>query len=223
MMCFYNTWIKNKISAILITIILLILCRNNLDYIHIISMLPYFICGLILRKYMSNNNKLNFKKHKQEYILFISSLLLYILFFSAYNIEWYNMYNNPFILNTESLYKYVIRSIIGLCGAFSLIIILREIYYRLSAIKFKRYTAHIGTMTLGIYVLHHRNLDVLSNKLFAQNIDCFNPAKGTFFEQWFYAILICIPIALIFIGLCIIAINIIRKSSISKLILLGEK
>ena len=205
----------NRRLAFMLMFALFVVLRDNVEFVHTMSMLPFFCMGLLLYKYEET-----FWKYKER-VLFISLLVWGILCLS-YDIVDYNMYMHPFRFDLSSLAIFALRTVIGVAASFSCIILTRIICERMGNGRLVSGIARIGTMTLGIYVFH-REMALLSNR-FAAKIEMFNifgnDNRG---GQVFYQYGICLAATILFLVISILIIKILRKQKYLRLIFLGEK
>lgn len=210
------TWIyrKSKYMALVWGISLFILLRDDVEFVHCMSMLPFFLTGMLLYKLEKRFWGNKFK------IAFVSAFVCAILCW-RYDIVDYNMYMHPFHFDIPSIYLFVIRTLIGIFASLLCIILIRLICDRLGDIGLVRAFAKVGTMTLGIYVFH-REIVLLSNR-FAARIESLNIFGDSDMGELFYEYGICLTATLLFMAISILIILILRKNKYSRLIFLGEK
>ena len=124
-------------------IILVASLSNYLDYSNSMSMMPYFLCGIIL-----HHNKERISRMGKP--LFMISLFAYLLVFSFWSLSEYNMYSHPY--GFSELQPFIIRTIIGLSGGLCWILLIKHL---VSSVKrpFWDKCAKIGQMTMGIYLI----------------------------------------------------------------------
>ena len=211
----YLLWKKIKWLPAICIILLLLLPIKILDYVHCISMYPFFIVGLLLWKY----EDAFFKRKK---LIILISLLLYISLSYFYTPKEYNMYDHLFSWNSEYLLLYFIRILIGISASFICIICIRELCIKTGENRITNYLAKIGTCTLGIYVFQQNFM--VTGKYYCVNlVQNINPFKNTAYEFIYYDYIFCFLCAIIITLICTYMVIIIRKTKYLKLILLGEK
>ena len=211
----YLLWGKNKWLSVVCIILLLLLPVKVLDYVHSISMYPYFIVGLLLWKY----EDFFFKRKK---LIVLLSLLFYISLSYAYTPQEYSMYNHLFCWDGNYLLLYLIRFLIGTSASFICIICIRELCIKTGENKVTNYLAKIGTCTLGIYVFQQNFM--VTGKYYCVNfIQNINPFKNTAYEFIYYDYIFCFLCAIIITLICTYMVIIIRKTKYLKFIFLGEK
>lgn len=210
------TWIyrKSKYMALVWGISLFIFLRDDVEFVHCMSMLPFFLTGMLLYKLEKRFWENKFK------IAFVSAFVCAILCW-RYDIVDYNMYMHPFHFDIPSIYLFVIRTLIGIFASLLCVILIRLICDRLGDIGLVRAFAKVGTMTLGIYVFH-REIVLLSNR-FAARIESLNIFGDSDMGELFYEYGICLTATLLFMAISISIILILRKNKYSRLIFLGEK
>ena len=186
-----------------------------LDNVHFISMLPYFLIGLILYRFETM-----FFSHKKE--IFIGSSIIYLILTYNHPTQEYDMYTHLFAWDLEILKLYVLRTTIGISASFALIIVIRELCFCLGDNAFIKFLAYIGTFTLGIYVIH-MEINKFCHQYMLSYLSALNPYNGTPHEMLFFDYVICLPASILIMALCILAMKIIRLNKYTKLILLGEK
>ena len=211
----YLLWKKIKWLPAICIILLLLLPVKILDYVHCISMYPFFIVGLLLWKYEDA-----FFKRKKLIILF--SLLLYISLSYFYTPKEYNMHDHLFSWNSEYLLLYFIRILIGISASFICIICIRKLCIKTGENSITNYLAKIGTCTLGIYVFQ-QNFMVTGKYYCIDFVQKINPFKDTIYEFIYYDYIFCLACATIITLICTYMVIIIRKTKYLRLILLGEK
>ena len=127
------TWIyrKSKYMALVWGISLFILLRDDVEFVHCMSMLPFFLTGMLLYKLEKRFWENKFK------IAFVSAFVCAILCW-RYDIVDYNMYMHPFHFDIPSIYLFVIRTLIGIFASLLCIILIRLICDRLGDIGLVR-------------------------------------------------------------------------------------
>lgn len=119
---------------------------NEIKYL-----LPFFVIGYLMKQY----NIENFLFGRFQYIILFPLILTYILCFHIFTFD-YTVYKTPHdILSYNYFFKYVIRFISGLSGAF-ICFYIGKLIERTHYIK--RYLLRLGLLTLPIYVLHQNLL-----------------------------------------------------------------
>lgn len=205
---------KNKLLAILSAALLLLLPTNILDYVHCISMYPYFIVGLLLYKCEK-------KFFHNKKLIMIVSALIYLMLSYFYHSRDYNMYDHHFDWNTEYLYLYVIRFIIGISASFVCIILIRKICMMFKGHKTIDFLAKIGTCTLGIYIFQ-QNFTVPLTYI-VELVRSINPFRDTPWEFIYFDYIFCFILTITITAVCTIIVLVLRKTKYLRLILLGEK
>jgi len=201
--------------AILLTVAVVSLLGDDVEFVHTMSMLPFFCMGLLLYRYEAA-----FWKYKGKILLI--SLLIWGMMCLSYDIVDYNMYMHPFRFEFSSLVIFAIRTVIGMAASLSCIILARCICERMGNGFLVKGMASVGTMTLGIYVFH-REMALFSNR-FAAKIEALNMfGNDNMGGQVFYQYVICLLATIIFLAVSILIINILRKQKYLRLIFLGEK
>lgn len=206
---------RNVLFAILLVALLLLLPTDILDYVHCISMYPYFIVGLLLYK----NEKKFF--HNKKLIVIISALI-YLMLSYFYHPREYNMYDHHFDWNAEYLYLYVIRFIIGTSASFVCIILIRKLCMMFNGHKIIDLFAKIGTCTLGIYVFQ-QNFMVVGKYYCVEFVRSINPFKDTAYEFIYYDYIFCFIWAIVVTAICTAMVLILRRTKYLRLVLLGER
>ena len=206
--------LKQKYSwALYPYVLILIIFGQSLNTSHLMSMLPFFGLGLLIRKHsklLENNYKLIF------FVTFPLLLLASILYPS----RLYNMYSHPFIHTIEGGGIYIIRFAIGTIGTISMLSLVKIV----SKFKFGigNLIAKIGSCTLGIYLTQRLVLEIIGAKcakLLYQHIKF----DRTVIIDIVFDLLIATPISIFVIILCVYIIKLLRKNTYTKLLFLGEK
>lgn len=206
---------RNVLLAILFAVLLLLLPTNILDYVHCISMYPYFIVGLLLYKYEK-------KFFHNKRLIVIVSALIYLMLSYFYHPREYNMYDHHFDWNAEYLYLYVIRFIIGTSASFVCIILIRKLCMMFNGHKIIDLFAKIGTCTLGIYVFQYNFL--MAGKYYCvEFVRRINPFKDTAWEFIYYDYVFCFILAIVVTAICTAMVLILRRTKYLRLVLLGER
>lgn len=203
-----------------ITILVTFLCIRILppqyvDFVHITTMFPYFIIGLLFYNYQ---NKI-FKNHK---LIMTLSLMIFIILSHFWQSNEYNIYTHPIEWNSQYLRLYLIRTIIGTTGSLSIILIIKKILYKQNS-NWVTKIAQIGNATLGIYIFQYFIIARFINLKCLPYIAYLNILKGTNFESFFYDFILTPIISLIILIVCWLLVLITRKNNITKLFFLGEK
>lgn len=206
---------KNKLLAILFSILLLFLPTDILDSVHCISMYPYFVIGLLLYKY----EKIFFQNKKS--IVFVS-VMVYVILSYFYHPREYNIYDHLFKWSINYLYFYIIRILIGTSASFACIILIRKICMMFDGHKIIDFFAKIGTCTLGIYVFQ-QNFMVAGKYYGVELVRRINPFKDTVWEFVYYDYVFCFVWAIIVTAICTAMVVVLRKTKYLRLIFLGEK
>lgn len=203
-----------------ITILVTFLCIRILppqyvDFVHITTMFPYFIIGLLFYNYQ---NKI-FKNHK---LIMTLSLMIFIILSHFWQSNEYNIYTHPIEWNSQYLRLYLIRTIIGTTGSLSIILIIKKFLYKQNS-NWVTKIAQIGNATLGIYIFQYFIIARFINLKCLPYIAYLNILKGTNVESLFYDFILTPIISLIILIVCWLLVLIIRKNNITKLFFLGEK
>lgn len=210
------TWIcrKSKYMALVGAMFLFILLRDDVEFVHCMSMLPFFLIGMLLHRFepVFWRNKLK--------VALVSAFICAVLCW-RYDAVDYNMYMHPFRFDMPSIYLFVIRTLIGTFASLLCIILIRLICDRFGDTALVRALAKVGTMTLGIYVFH-TYMVLLSNR-FAARIESLNIFGNSDMGNLFYEYGICLTATFLFMAISILIILILRKNKYSRLIFLGEK
>ena len=212
---FYLIWKRSKIVAVLFTAALFLLPTDILDYVHCVSMFPYFIIGLLLYKY----EELFFQNRK---LILVVSACVYLVLSYFYHPREYNMYDHLFSWNAEYLYLYVIRFIIGTSASFVCIILIRKLCMMFDGHRIIDLFAKIGICTLGIYVFQ-QNFMVLGKYYCVEFVRSINPFKDTAWEFIYYDYIFCFIWAIVITAICTAMVLILRKTKYLRLVLLGER
>ena len=208
----------HKSSLLCVSVILLggaLLPGTWLDYVHCMSMLPYFLIGIMLYKFEAT-----FFSHKKE--ILITSCMIYLILTYYHPTQEYDMYTHLFAWDLDILKLYVLRTTIGVSASFALIIVIRELCLWLGDNTSIKFLAYIGTFTLGIYVIH-TEINQFCHQYMLSYISALNPYSGSPYEMLFFDYAICLPASVLIVALCIFAMKIVRLNKYTKLILLGEK
>ncbi len=203
----------NKWSIILYTIAIFI-GGEILNYASTISMLPFFIAGII-----AHNYKFVLSNYRKS--LTVINALLFIALFLLYDSSDYNMYLNPFAHNKDGHSAFLIRTLIGLSGSLSILCLIRYICLKLQYSKIIKLLAITGTITLGIYCIQVIMAEGLL-KSSSDYLERFLTGISDNLQILAYDFIIT-PIATIITMLfAIVLIKKIRQYKYAKLILLGE-
>lgn len=211
----YLLWNKNKLLPIFSVIIILTFPIKVLDYVHCISMYPYFLLGLLLRKY--ENILFNNKR-----TIVIVSLVVFALLSYFYSPSEYNMYDHLFSWEKEYLLLYIVRFTIGVSASLVCILVIRQICLYIGENKFVMYLAKLGTCTLGIYVFQ-QNFMVFGKYYCKEIVQRINPFRDTAYEFIYFDYIFCFILAIIITLICAYMVIVLRKTKYLRLILLGEK
>lgn len=211
---------KSKILSAIIIICLLITLYNlpagYIDFVHITTMFPYFVIGLIFFK----NQEIIF--YHSKCILYFS-LLIFIIFSFFWQSNEYNIYTHLFEWNISYFKLYLIRTIIGTSGSISIILFVKQIIEHRQKSRFVINFAKIGNATLGIYVFQYFIIARFINLYCIPYISNLNILHGTKSEYIFYDFILTPIISIIILFTCYSLVLLIRKNNITKLIFLGEK
>lgn len=129
------------IGTIITLLILLFIDRNNIS-----EMTPYFIVGIIIRKY-NILTMLFCKNNTTKHLITGGGIFIWLVLYKLYYVSFYSA-NFHFLLLKGELILYVFRHISALFAIVSILIII----YSLS----KKYNilSSFGSKTLGMYLVH---------------------------------------------------------------------
>lgn len=185
-----------------------------LNYAGTISMLPFFLAGIIAHNYKSD--LFNYRNS-----LTIINVLLFIAIFLLYDSSDYNMYLNPFMHNKVGYNAFLIRTLIGLSGSILILRSIRYISLKLQSSKIIKILATTGTMTLGIYCIQVIIAEGLikSSSSFLERLLI---GMRDNIQIFVYDFIITLTIAIATVLFAIALIKILKQYKYSRLILLGE-
>lgn len=212
---FILLWRWKRMAGIIWLTGILMIPAEYLDYVHCISTFPYFLTGLLIYKY----EKIFVCNQK---VITVSSVIIYSVLISLYRIPDYNMYNHLFGWNANALGIYAVRTLIGISGGMTAIMLMRCLFKHRKETRIMKCLSEIGTCTLGIYVFH-RMIVIFINYFGLVIINKLNIFEGTSLDVWFYNYVICLVSAIGMLAVSYFIIQIVRKNKYLKLILLGEK
>lgn len=178
---------------------------EQLNYSSTISMLPFFLGGLILRKYEGW-----IFSHSAP--IFALSCVIWMYMICSFDIPDYSIYHHPFALNGEGNFAMVLRTVAGLSGALTSLLAIRALCRNRESSVMKA-LAKVGSMTLGIYCIQVLFAEV-GSRFFAPYLDQL--------PRVFYDLIITSAYSIVVIAICVGLIIIIRTSKYSRLLLLGE-
>lgn len=210
-------WRKSRKSVILLVVLGgAIVPTTWLNFVHCMSMYPYFLFGILL-----NRKEKWFFNHSVLIGLF--STAVYLLLVCRFRIADYDMYVYMFDWKIDALTIFFLRILIGICGSLAVIIIIRIICGKVSrSSTIVNHLAMIGTNTLGIYVFS-RMIVLLVNKKIPHLFEQLNPFKDGYAKDVFYDWGLCVAATILIVYICILLVNIIRKNKYIMLVVLGEK
>lgn len=197
---------KRKKSLFLIYIIWVFAFGKYLNYNNTISMLPFFLGGLLLHKYD------DWIFHHAVPILTLScTTWMSILFF--FDISDYSIYHHPFAYNGMSIFAILLRTIVGFSGSMTILLLIKNMCEHRQSFVIN-VLAKIGGMTLGIYCIQVLFAEI-GNRIFAPYLDLLPRILYDFIITPFYSIAVIV--------LCYYIIIQLRKNKHIRLLLLGEK
>lgn len=208
----YRKW---YVWGLLVVVLLLLLAGEPLNYSSTISMLPFFCAGLFLKRY---ENEI-FGRPKS---FLIGSVFIYAICMTIWQSGDYNLYLHPFTWNLGGVKCMLIRSLIGISGSLAVILMIKYISQKKVYVKFWNLMAHIGSMTLGIYLIQVM-LAEGTLKVFSRYVDDLILRLPIMFQTFTYDLIITPLVACLVIGVCVPTIYVIRCNKTSKFLLLGEK
>ncbi len=213
---FVIVWQKSKMSVIFLVILGgAIIPTEWFDFVHCISMYPYFVLGILFHKYerwLFNHTK----------IIGCTALVIYLIMFFNWRISEYDMYVYLFDWDWSILNIYVTRVLIGTSGSISFILIIRKLCMMCHQNRVINSMAKIGTNTLGIYVFS-RMIVLYGNRIAPKALENLSSCIDISFVGFLYDYMICLGATFFITYICIVLMNMIRKNSCLKYILLGEK
>lgn len=147
-----------------------------------------------------------------------SYLVLFLLFDGCD----YNLYLHPVVHTQEAYVAFVLRTIIGITGALTILFIIQKLSNRFSNNCLTQLLAKIGSMTLGIYCIQV----ILAEgalKIFAGRVELMlSQLPNQFLRVLVYDWMLTPFLAVLVVCFCYFAIYAIRKNKSAKLLLLGE-
>lgn len=209
-MCYFLTMVGSLIfqkckMALPVYVLFIIAIGSELNYCSTISMLPFFIGGLIFKRF----EKIIYS-HTLLLTCFTGTVWLLILLF--YNISDYSIYQNPFLHSWHSYFSMFVRITAGLSGSIFFILLIKVIFEQYNTV-FVKQAANIGSITLGIYCIQVLPAEIFA-KTIARYLACTPRIVYDLFITPFYAITI--------ICFCAVAIPMLKKNKYSRLLLFGE-
>lgn len=185
-----------------------------LNYAGTISMLPFFLVGVIAHNYKD----VLYNYHKS---ITVVSALSFIVLFVMYDSSDYNMYLNPFTHSRAGYNALLIRILIGTLGSISILVLIRCISLKLRNAKIIKILATTGTMTLGIYCIQViiaegliKSASGLCERLISRMRDNI--------QMLAYDLIITLAVAIATVLFAIALVKILKQYKYSRLILLGE-
>lgn len=211
---------RSSISLYIFIIIFMLVILNipvqNIDFVHSLTMFPYFIIGIVFYKY---------KKQIFVYDKFIFIISLSI--FSLMSIFWqsneYNIYTHYIEWTTSYLLIYLVRTIIGISGSMAMILLIRKLVNKIDNKVWIKKIGNLGNATLGIYIFQYFIIARFINLYLIPYIHNMNIFNDTMYEDFFYDIVISPIISLLVLIICYTMVMVIRMNKITRLIILGEK
>ena len=193
-------------NLVIVYVAVLIVCGEWLNYSSTISMLPFFLCGLLLRR---------FENWIFTHSTAITSLagIIWVVMLQVFDIADYSIYHQPFTLDTGGVISLLIRTSIGVTGSFFGLLLMRRIFEH-NDTRIARFLADVGSMTLGIYCIQVIFAEVASKSV-ASYIDHLS--------RWSYDLVVTPIYAILVMVVCVTLISLITKNKFSRLLLLGEK
>lgn len=193
-------------------ILILIIWGQQLNVSHLISMLPFFGLGLLIRKYSS------FLENKYK-LIFSVTFPLIIVISVFYPSRLYNVYSYPF-LHTGGYGVYAVRFIIGTIGTFSMLSLIKVLIHSFP-FRLQSFVSKIGMCTLGIYVVQRIILEIMGAKL-ASLLYIHIKFERTIITDVIFDLFIAPAISISVIILCMHIIKLLRKNRCVSLLFLGE-
>ena len=185
-----------------------------LNISHLISMLPFFGIGLLIRKYT--------KFLENQYVLiFTVTFPLIILTSILYPSRQYNVYSYPFAHTWGGLLVYIVRFIVGTIGTFSMLSLIK-IIIPTCPLKVKSFIAQIGMCTLGIYLIQRIVLEIIGAR-FAKLLYEHIYFDRTIITDVLFDLLIAPTISVFVILLCVYIIKLLRQDKYLRILFLGEQ
>lgn len=218
-MCYFITMLGNLLYrwhpwTLWGYIILIITLGEWLNYASTISMLPFFLVGVLWHRY---------EKLFSRYACPISIVCLIAFAFMAsiWNSSDYNVYLHPFKHELGGVQAILIRFIIGTTGACSILYAVKYLSEKYSHSVIVDMLSKLGTLTLGIYCIQVIWAEGLV-KSFQSDFCAMNPFKGGRFEHLFYDYVLTLFTSILAILACCVMIKLLRKTRVTRLVLLGE-
>lgn len=177
-------------------------------------MLPFFLVGVLWHRY---------EKLFSRYACPISIVCLIAFAFMAsiWNSSDYNVYLHPFKHELGGVQAILIRFIIGTTGACSILYAVKYLSEKYSHSVIVDMLSKLGTLTLGIYCIQVIWAEGLV-KSFQSDFCAMNPFKGGRFEHLFYDYVLTLFTSILAILACCVMIKLLRKTRVTRLVLLGE-
>lgn len=185
-----------------------------LNYVSTISMLPFFIAGILLhthKEYLC----------KKSVIGIGGILLIFISMLTLWEGSDYNMYMNPFYHNWGGYKAMIIRCLIGLSGI-CVVLYGVSLLERYNARSLNEYLQKIGSMTLGIYCIQV----IIAEGLLKHSsgyIEQIDLLKSSEFKYVVYNYIITPIASILTIWICVAIIKLLKKNRFTRLIFLGEQ
>ncbi len=185
-----------------------------LNYAGTISMLPFFLAGVIVHNYKD----VLYNYHKSVTAV---SALSFIVLFVMYDSSDYNMYLNPFTHSRGGYNTLLIRTLIGASGSISILVLIRCVSLKLQNAKIIKILATTGTMTLGIYCIQVIIAEGLikSSSVYLERLLI---GMRDNIQIFVYDFIITPTTAIATVLFAIALIKILKQHKYSRLILLGE-
>lgn len=206
-------WRKSPWFAPCLWLAVLGLFSFDFDFLHCIAMLPFFLAGMLLYRYETW-----FWQHSKMVV--VVSMVIYLLFFNLFDIRTYSMYLCPVSMDVSSWAMMGVRTVIGLTSSLVCIVVIRFLVERFKNVRLVSKAAHVGTVTLWIYVFH-REMEMFG-QMVAQKVDVFSSVRDTSLEWLVYDLAFCLPMSVVFIVVCVITEWILKKNKWTSLIFLGK-
>lgn len=197
----------------MIIILLPIVPVSWLDNFSWLSLMPFFIIGLMIKKYYNY-----FFLHSTK--IFIVCALMFSIFVSIWAHHTFDIYSNPIEWTIPSWIAYVKRVIIGSAG--SIMVISASLSLFADKQSSNRYLQNVGTMTLGIYIIQ-RYLVERSAIHLGKYVDKILSPLPKVLHTIVYDILLTPAFSILVIAFSYYVILQLRKNRYTKLLFLGEK
>lgn len=132
--------------AFLFYVAMIVIFAQSLNYVHTISMLPFFLSGLVIRKWWP-------KVLSNSKFVFSGCLIIYLIIISNWLVTDYCVYLNPFRFSVGGGKSFILRTISGLSANILLLIFFRWISGKFQSSYILNFVGKVGTQTLGIYCM----------------------------------------------------------------------